>query len=128
MRVDLFLILPLVQILEFHLYVRGTLLVGIGALVLREADGERTPGNLLFEQVLFIQEQYDRRFNEPFAIANRVEQLHRLYHPIHLLVLRQYQVIAAQSDAEDDRGNALETVYPFFSFRPLTANIEHFKM
>lgn len=90
MRVDLLLILTFIQILELHLDVRGAFLVRVGALVLRKADGEWAPGDFVLEQVLLVQEQYDRRFDEPLAIADRVEQLHRLDHPVHLLVLGQY--------------------------------------
>ena len=51
----------------------------------------------------------------PFVVADRVEELHRLHHSVHLLVLGQDKVVAGQRDAEDDGGDALEAVDPLLA-------------
>ena len=50
--------------------------------VLGEADGERAVGDLLLEQVLLVEEQDDGRLREPLVVADGVEQLHALVHPV----------------------------------------------
>lgn len=50
--------------------------------VLREADGQRAVGNLLLKQVLLVEEQDDGRLREPLVVADGVEQLHALVHPV----------------------------------------------
>lgn len=54
MRVDLFLVFPLVEVLELHANVAGRLIVRAGTAVLREADGQRRPLYFLLEQVFFV--------------------------------------------------------------------------
>lgn len=39
-------------------------------------------GDLLLEQVLLVEEQNDGRLCEPLVVADRVEQLHALMHPV----------------------------------------------
>jgi hypothetical protein len=65
--------------------------------------------------------------NEPFVIADRVEELHGLHHPVHLLVLGQDQVVAGKCDAKDDGCHALETVDPLLAFGP-THKDKHFNL
>ena len=48
--------------------------------------------------------------------------------PVHLLVLRQHQVVATQGHTEDDGRHTLETVDPFLSLTPLAADVEHPEM
>lgn len=69
MRVDLFLILSLVEVLELHADVRRRVLVCVRAGVLREADRQRTPRDFLLKEVLFVQEQDYRGRHEPLAVA-----------------------------------------------------------
>jgi hypothetical protein len=47
------------------------------------------------------------------------------FSPVHLLVLCQDQVIAGESHAEDDGGDALEAVDPLLPLRPLAAHVKH---
>ena len=46
--------------------------------------------NLLLEEVLLVEEEDDGRLHEPLVVADRVEELHRLDHAVHLLVLGQH--------------------------------------
>ncbi len=62
--------------------------------------------DLLLEEVFLVEEQNDRGVDKPFVVANRVEQLHGLHHPVHLLVLGQDEVIPAKGHAEDDGSHA----------------------
>ena len=67
--------------------------VGVLTAVLWEAGGEWAARDLGLKKVLLVEEEDDGRVDEPLVVADRVEQLHRLDHPVHLLVLRQHQVI-----------------------------------
>lgn len=51
-------------------------------VVLRVADSERTPADLLFEQVLLVEKEDDGGEREPLVVANGVEELHALMHPV----------------------------------------------
>lgn len=46
------------------------------------ADGEWTPIDFLFKQVLFVEEEDDGGECEPLVIADGVEKLHAFVHPI----------------------------------------------
>ena len=50
--------------------------------VLWEADGQRAVGDLLLKQVLLVEEQDDGRLCEPLVVADGVEELHALVHPV----------------------------------------------
>lgn len=50
--------------------------------VLGVADGERTPADLLFKQVLLVEEEDDGREREPLVVADGVKELHALMHPV----------------------------------------------
>ena len=46
------------------------------------ADGEWAPPDLLLKQVLLVEEQDDGGVREPLVVADGVEQLHALVHPV----------------------------------------------
>ncbi len=50
--------------------------------VLGVADSERTPADLLFKQVLLVEEEDDGGEREPLVVADGVEKLHALMHPV----------------------------------------------
>ena len=93
--------------------------------VLWEADVERAVPDLLGEEVLLVEEEDDGGVQEPLVVADGVEQLERLHHPVHLLVLGQDEVVAGEGHAEDDRGHALEAVDPLLPLRTLAADVKH---
>lgn len=43
-------------------------------IVLWKADIQRRFLYLLFEEIFFVQEEYDRRVGKPFAVARRIKQ------------------------------------------------------
>lgn len=61
---------------EFHIK-WGSLTVVLGV-----ADSKRTPADLLFEQVLLVEKEDDGGEREPLVVANGVEKLHALMHPV----------------------------------------------
>ena len=93
--------------------------------VLWKTDGERTVPDLLGEEVFLVEEEDDGGVDEPLVVADRVEELHALHHAVHLLVLGEHEVVAAERHAEDDGRHALEAVDPLLPLRPLTADVEH---
>lgn len=50
--------------------------------VFRVTDGERTPLDLLFKQVLLIEEEDDGGVGEPLIVADAVKQLHAFMHAV----------------------------------------------
>ena len=50
--------------------------------VLGVADSERAPADLLFEQVLLVEEEDDGGEREPLVVADGVKKLHALVHPV----------------------------------------------
>jgi len=117
--VDLLLTLLLVQLLELEtdegrsslvrvrtweegrdsrvqrlLFTRRERALILSTCVVREADGEGTSFDLVLKEVFFVEEENDGRVREPLGVADGVEELHGLHHPVHLLVLRQHQVVA----------------------------------
>ncbi len=81
--------------------------------------------DLLREEVLLVEEEDDGGVDEPFVVADGVEELHALHHAVHLLVLGQHKVVPGEGHAEDDGSHALEAVDPLLALGPLTANVEH---
>jgi len=53
-----------------------------GTCVLGEADGQGAVHDLLLEEVLLVEEEDDGRVREPLVVADAVEQLHALVHPV----------------------------------------------
>ena len=113
---------------KLSLYVLGGRVEFIRSRVLRKANGQVRSLYFLLKQILLIQKQYDRRVNEPFIVADRVKQTQALVHAISGLVLVKHLVVFAQSHAEDDRCDVLETVDPFFALGPLAAHVEQTKV
>ena len=58
-----------------------------------EANGQRGSPDFLLEKVLLVEEENDGSLGEPLVVADRVEQLHRLHHSVHLIVLCQHHVV-----------------------------------
>ena len=50
--------------------------------VVWEADRKGRFGDLLLEEILFVEEQDDRSVREPLVVAYRVKQLHGLVHSV----------------------------------------------
>ena len=73
MTIDLFLF-ALVLSDELGLYVLGRLRVLVLALIVRKALAQARACDLLLEQILLVQEENDRRVDEPLVVADRVEQ------------------------------------------------------
>lgn len=48
--------------------------------VLGVTDSERAPADLLFKQVLLVEEEDERRVSEPVVVADGVEQAQALRH------------------------------------------------
>jgi len=92
-RVDLLRLLALVEVFKLHLDVGSGLLIGVLACVVWEADRKGRFGDLLLEEILFVEEQDDRCVREPLVVTYRVEQLHGLVHSVHFFVFGEHQVI-----------------------------------
>lgn len=96
----LFGVLPLIEALELHLDVRGGFVVLVRSCVLGEANCERRAGDLLFEEVLLVEEQNDGSVREPLVVADGVEEPHRLDHSVHLVIFGKDQVIPYRNSPE----------------------------
>ena len=46
------------------------------------ADGEGAAGDLLLEEILLVEEEDDGGLSEPLVVADGVEKLHALMHPV----------------------------------------------
>lgn len=97
----------------------GTALV-VGEVVLHGADGE-----LLLEAIDLVEEENDRRLDEPPGVANRVEQGQGFLHTVHGLVLEQQLVVLGDGDQEQNGSDVLEAVNPLLTLGTLTPDIEH---
>lgn len=62
--------------------------------VLWEADSQWRSLDLVQEKILLVQKENDGSFNEPLGVADRIEELHRLNHSVHLLIFSKYQIVA----------------------------------
>lgn len=82
----------------------------------------------MFKEVLLVEEEDDGGLDEPLVVADGVEQLHGLHHAVHFFVLGEDQVVTAQGYAENDGGDALETVDPLFPLGSLATHVEHFEV
>jgi hypothetical protein len=56
--------------------------VVVAAGVVWEVVAERAPRELVREEVDLVQEEDDRRLDEPAAVRDRVEERQRLLHPV----------------------------------------------
>lgn len=73
--------------------------------VLRVADSKRAPGDLVFKQVFLVKEEDDGGENEPFIVADGVEQLHAF---MHAVLWRTAEL------------NLLQTIFPYRWFSYVT--------
>ena len=78
--VDLLGLLVAVEVLKLALHVDGCLLIGVLALVVGKADGQRDALDLLGQQVLLVEEEDERGVGEPVVVANGVEEAQALRH------------------------------------------------
>lgn len=94
-------------------------------LVIREVVLHRADRQLLLEAVDLVQEQDDRRLDEPSRVADRVEQCQRLLHPVHRLIFEQHLVVFRDGHQEENGRDVLEAVDPLLPLRSLTTDVEH---
>ncbi|KAG5463361.1 MAG: hypothetical protein BJ554DRAFT_8207 [Olpidium bornovanus] len=94
------------------------------AQVVGEQLGQRRDEELLFEHVDLVQEEDDRRVDEPARVADRVEEREGLLHPVDVLVLEEHLVVLGDGDEEDDGRHVVEAVDPLFPLGPLPANVK----
>lgn len=92
----------------------------VGEVVLHRADRE-----LLLEAVDLVEEENDRRLDEPSRVADGVEQGERFLHTVHRLILKQDLVVFGDGDQEQNRGDVLEAVDPLLTLGTLTTDVEH---
>lgn len=74
-------------------------------LIVGEAGGDVDPLDLLQEQVLLVQEENHRRVEEPGAVTNGAEQLHRLDHSILKYGFVQGRIDVADGESWDNAGS-----------------------
>lgn len=92
----------------------------VGEVVLHGADRQ-----LLLEAIDLVQEQDNRRLDEPPRVADGVEQGQGLLHSVDCLIFEQQLIVLGDGDEEEDGGNVLEAVNPLLSLGSLTTDIEH---
>ena len=92
----------------------------VGEVVLHGADGQ-----LLLESIDLVEEENNRRLDEPPGVANRVKQSQSFLHTVNRLVFEKQLVVLGDGDKEKDSGDVLEAVNPLLSLRSLTTDIEH---
>jgi hypothetical protein len=92
----------------------------VGKVVLHRAHGK-----LLLEAVNLVEEQNDRRLNEPARVADGVEQSQGLLHTVDRLIFKQKLVVFRNGDQEEDGGHVLETMDPLLTFGTLSTDVEH---
>ena len=97
---------------ELGLNVLGGGVEFVRAGVVRKADLERAALDLLLEEVLLVEEEYDGRVDEPLVVADRVEEAQRLVHAVRRLVFVEHLVVFAQRHAEDYCCHVFEAVDP----------------
>lgn len=85
------------------------------ALVVWEVVLHGANWQLLLEPVDLVQEQNDRRLDEPPRVADGVEQCEGFLHTVDGLVLEQKLVVLGDGDEEEDGGDILKAVYPLLS-------------
>ncbi len=64
------------------------------------------------------------RKNHP-RVDHALEQHERLHHAVLAGLFEQHLVVLGERGAEDDGGDGLEAVDPFFALRALPADVEH---
>lgn len=92
----------------------------VGEVVLHRADGQ-----LLLEAINLVEEQNDRRLDEPSGVTDAVEQSQSLLHTVDRLVLEQELIVFRNSHEEKDGSDVLETMNPLLPLGSLATNIEH---
>ena len=66
-----------------------------------------------------------RKKNTSTLIAETHCSKRRIVLPVHLLVLRQDEIVAGEGHAEDDGRHALEAVDPLLALRSLPTHVKH---
>lgn len=95
------------------------------SLVVREVVLHRAHGELLLEAVNLVEEEDDRRLDEPARVADGVEQSQGFLHTVHCLIFEQKLVVFRDGDQEENGGHVLEAVDPLLTFRTLPTDVEH---
>ena len=113
---------------KLSLYVFGGGVKLIGPRVFGKTNSQQAAFDLLLEQILLVQEQYDGRVDKPLVIADRVEEPQALMHAIRGFVLVEHLVVFAQRHTEYDGGHVLEAVNPLFTLRPLASHVKQTKV
>jgi len=114
--------------LELSLNVGRRLTILLSTCVLCETDGEGGSEDFLFEEIFFVEEEDDGGVAEPLVVADGVEELQRLLHPVGRFVLVQDLVVLAHRHAENDGRHVLETMDPFLTLGSLTAHIKQLEI
>lgn len=99
--------------------------VVVTTLVVREVVLHGADGQLLLESIDLVEEENNRRLDEPPGVADRVKQSQGFLHTVNRLVFEKQLVVLGDGDKEKDGGNVLEAVNPLLSLRSLTTDIEH---
>mmetsp|Transcript_41502 Transcript_41502/g.104674 ORF Transcript_41502/g.104674 Transcript_41502/m.104674 type:complete len:246 (+) Transcript_41502:247-984(+) len=99
--------------------------VAVAAVVVRKTALERLYANALAEDVALVEEEYDAAALKPATVGHLVEEFERFVHAVHLFVLVQLLIVAAESHTEEHRCDTLEAVNPLHAFAALSAHIDH---
>ena len=84
--------------------------------------------DLLFKQILFVEEYNEGLQFKKFVVQNLGKQRDAFFHTIDRTVFFQDLIVLSDTDNEQNSRDIVKTVNPFFSFGSLTAHIEHLKM
>ena len=81
--------------------------------------------DLLFQQILLVEEQYDGRVLKPRIGDDGAEERLALLHAVLVVGLDEHLVELAESGQEHDGRDVLEAVYPLASLGALAAHVHH---
>ena len=71
-----------------------------------------------------VEEEDDRRPDEPSRVADGVKERQGLLHTVDVLVFVEELVVLGDGDEEDDGCDVLEAVDPLLALRTLSSDVE----